>query len=239
MDIDARTTLARRRRHAAARFALALAGAALVGLAPIAAAQENGAATTAPPAAVALAGTSADTGGAELRSGDVVRLRIWREPDLSGEYIVREDGAAVFPKIGALHVTGISPDSLRAVLVQRYAQYLLNPSVEVTLLRRVNVLGAVRNPGLYTVDLTMSVADAVALAGGATPQGAQRTVWLIRDGERIETELARDARLAESPVQSGDQLFVPERPWISRNATVAAAGITAAASLLIALLIAK
>jgi protein involved in polysaccharide export with SLBB domain len=77
----------------------------------------------------------------------------------------------------------------------------------------------------------MTVADALALAGGTTPDGHSDKVELMRDGERLTVRLSRRTRIVESPIQSGDQLFVPERSWIRRNAGILAAGISASATL--------
>jgi protein involved in polysaccharide export with SLBB domain len=170
-----------------------------------------------------------------LRAGDVIRLRIWREPDLSGDFPVDETGVAVFPKIGAYAVRHDSPETLKAKLVNAYQVYLRNPSIDVTLLRRVNVLGAVRNPGLYPVDATMTVADALALAGGTTPDGHPDKVELVRNGERLTVRVSRRTRIVESPIRSGDQLYVPERSWVSRNAGLVAAGLSASVTLALAL----
>lgn len=180
---------------------------------------------------------SAAISGDVLRAGDGVRLKIWREPDLSGEFIVDEAGKVVFPKLGPLQVTTISPDSLRTMLVASYSLYLVDPAIEVTLLRRVNVQGAVQKPGLYAVDPTMTVADALALAGGATSEGKADKVELLRDGRKLTVDLSRKTRLSDTPILSGDQLFVPQRGWFSRNTTVVAAGITALTTVAVALLV--
>ena len=171
-----------------------------------------------------------------LRPGDVIRLRIWREPDLSGDFAVDETGTVVFPRIGALRVVEESPESLKARLVKAYEAFLNHSSINITLLRRLQVLGAVRNPGLYPVDATMTVADALALAGGTTPQGDPDRIELVRDGQRIAARLSANTPITGSQLQSGDQIFVPERSWVSRNAGVVAAGITATVSLVVALL---
>ncbi len=164
-----------------------------------------------------------------LQPGDLVRLRIWREPDLSGDYRVDENGQAVFPKIGPLPISRLSTDSLKSLLMSSYALFLRNPSVEVTFLRRINVLGEVKNPGLYDADPTMTVADVVAMAGGVTPDGNSKKFELLRQGQGGSTRISSQSRLADSPLRSGDQLRVPQRSWLSRNGTVVAAGITAAA----------
>jgi polysaccharide export outer membrane protein len=164
-------------------------------------------------------------------------LRIWREPDLSGEFGVDESGTVTFPKLGPMVVSNESAESLKARLVSAYQEFLRNPSVDVILLRRVNVLGAVKNPGLYPIDPTMTIADAVALAGGATPDGDRHRIELLRGGTRLDVKLSDQSRIADLPLRSGDQLFVPERSWISRSPAVVAASLSAAASLIIALLL--
>lgn len=170
-----------------------------------------------------------------LRPGDVIRLQIWREPDLSGDFTVDESGQVVLPKLGPTPVQAISGDSLRRVLVSEYSTYLKNPSITVVLLRRVNVLGAVQKPGLYPVDPTMTVADAVALAGGATTEGKRDRVELLRGTERVVVRLDPSARLGSTPIRSGDQLYVPQRSWFSRNQGFVIGTLTGVAALVIRL----
>jgi polysaccharide export outer membrane protein len=172
-----------------------------------------------------------------LLPGDLVRLKIWREPDLSGDFQVSAQGRVVLPKLGEMNVAGVTPDSLHTVLVQNYSRVLRDPAIEITVLRRVNVFGAVRNPGLYPMDPTMTVADAVALAGGATSDGKMDKVELRRDGQTLMVDLGTRTRLATTPIQSGDQLFVPQKSWISRNTGLVAAGITAMTTVVVALLV--
>jgi polysaccharide export outer membrane protein len=173
---------------------------------------------------------------AVLQAGDLVRLRIWREPDLSGDYRVDENGIATFPKIGTLRLSRIPPDSLKSLLVANYDRYLQNPSIEVRLLRRINVLGEVKNPGLYDVDPTMSVADVLAMAGGVTSDGNSKKVELLRKSTGHLRQLSSQARLGEAPLQSGDQLRVAQRSWLARNGGVVAASITAVALITTALI---
>jgi polysaccharide export outer membrane protein len=188
------------------------------------------------PAARAQDAPPADTAAAELlRPGDVVRLLIWREPDLSGDFAVDAEGVVIFPMIGPVDVTRESPTSLRNHLLEAFRRNLRNPSIQVTFMRRVTVLGAVRNPGVYPVDPVMSVAEVLALAGGATGQGAPDKVQLLRGGERLETRISQRTRLADSPIRSGDQLYVPERGWLERNTGLVATALSVATSLFIAL----
>lgn len=174
--------------------------------------------------------------GTSLRPGDIVRLRIWREPDLSGDFPVNESGQIAFPKIGATNVTNIGADSLKHLLVSSYSTYLRDPAIEVILLRRITILGAVRNPGLYPVDMTMTVSDAMALAGGASSDGRADRVELRRAGQKVTVDLSAQTRLGATPVRSGDQLYFPQRSWISRNPGVVAGTLTALTGLVISLI---
>jgi len=163
-----------------------------------------------------------------LYPGDLVRLKIWREPDLSGDFQVDEHGFAVFPKIGQVHVSDVTTDSLRRMLIGTYSQYLKDPSIEVTMLRRITVIGAVKNPGLYPIDPTMTVADVLALAGGADPTGMQDKVDVIRGGKRTRVKFDQRTNVGTLAIRSGDELFLPERGWVSRNGYVVGAIIGAA-----------
>ncbi|HET7458549.1 MAG TPA: polysaccharide biosynthesis/export family protein [Gemmatimonadaceae bacterium] len=185
--------------------------------------------SVAPPAAAAVAGSSAADGAAPagaLRPGDVVRVRIWREPDLSGDFPVDERGVAVFPRLGPVDVTRLSPDSLQRQLVTGYQVYLRNPSIEVVPLRRVMVGGAVYHPGVFTVDPSTTVADAIALAGGVTPQGRPNRVRVMRGADLVTTQLGVRTRIGDSAVRSGDQIFVPERSWLVRNGSLVLGSVT-------------
>jgi protein involved in polysaccharide export with SLBB domain len=128
----------------------------------------------------------------------------------------------------------MTPDSLKAALIRDYRVYLNNPSIEVMFLRRINVLGAVRLPGLYPVDPTMTLSDVIAAAGGPTPIGEPDKARLIRNGRAIDAALTRETRVSEMRLHSGDQVFVPERSWFTRNSAVVAAALTATVSLMIA-----
>src|SRR6476659_2031353 len=76
------------------------------------------------------ASTQAVTVSNVLAPGAIVRLRIWREPDLSGDFAVDEGGVVTFPKIGPLDVLQQSTQSLKETLLGKYDAYLINPSVE-------------------------------------------------------------------------------------------------------------
>lgn len=173
--------------------------------------------------------------GDVLRAGDVVRLRIWQEPDLSGEFAVDESGHVVLPRLGPVRADR-SPEAVRREIQEGYGAFLNHSSIDIVLLRRVQVLGAVRSPGLYHVDPTMNISDVLALAGGATGQGRLEGLELVRNGQRIAANLSPLTTVGSSPLRSGDQLFVPEKSWISRNPGIVVGAVSAALSFTLALL---
>ena len=168
----------------------------------------------------------APVASSSLGPGDFVLVKIWREPELSDTVQVDNSGVAVFPKLGPIEVTGIRPDSLERLLVHDYSRYLQNPSIKVTVLRRITIWGAVMRPGTYPVDLTMAITDALALAGGASSEGKSDKVELRRGSMRGMIDLSRETkRVGDLSLRSGDQLVVPRRSWVSRNPGVVVAAL--------------
>lgn len=152
-----------------------------------------------------------------LRPGDVVQVAVWREEDLSGEFTVDDRGIVTLPLLGDREVEGMEAPALRDVLLEEYREYLKNPSIEVKVLRRVNILGAVNEPGLYQVDATISLAEALALAGGISLTGDPDDIQLVRDGRVLYGDLDRAALIGDVDIRSGDRIVVAEKGWIERN----------------------
>ncbi len=167
-----------------------------------------------------------------LQPGDFIRLSIWREPDLSGEFIVDSRGQVVLPKLGTRVITDVPIDSLRATIIADYQKFLANPSITVTFLRRIKVVGAVNKPGLYPVDATTTLTDVIALAGGVSPVGRSDRIDLVRKGIRTEISLNQPSPLLETPMASGDEVIVPQRGWLSRNPAIVPVAVSALVSII-------
>lgn len=180
---------------------------------------------------LAVAPLAAQAPADALKPGDALRMRIFREPDLSGEFQLNEQGVVTLPRLGELPIATWPADSIRPRLTRMYAEYLREPVVEIALLRRVAIYGSVLKPGLYPVDPTMTVQDALALAGGPAPDGKRDKVELIRGDQRVLTDLRLGTALTQVRLQSGDQLFVPQRSWLSRNTWLVSTLIGATATI--------
>jgi protein involved in polysaccharide export with SLBB domain len=157
-------------------------------------------------------------GAATVRPGDQVNLRIFREPEMSGTYAVSESGELVLPRLGRIAVTDLTPEALQDSLVSAYTHYLRNPSIEISVLRRISVHGEVRRPDIYMVDLSTTVQDLIARAGGVTEAGNENRVTILRDGHRLEVGGSARASVQAADLRSGDQVVVGRRSWIAMNA---------------------
>lgn len=170
-----------------------------------------------------------------LRAGDILQIRIWREPDLSGDFLVDETGTVTFPMLGDRGVAGVPIGELRDSLLTAYGRELRNPSIVIIPLRRVYVLGEVNAPGLKPVDPTVSLAGVVALAGGANPQGDLKKIRIIRNGVVLLDAISAEASLSDIDIRSGDQIFVGRRSWFDRNSTFVVSALLSITSIAISL----
>lgn len=170
-----------------------------------------------------------------LLPGDLIRVEIWREEDLSGEFLVDPNGVVTLPLLGDLDVTRIPMARIRETVMEQYRVHLRNPSINVTPLRRINVLGEVQKPGIYSVDPTISLAGAVALAGGATSNGDLNRIRVVRKGEEVGERVSAADRLDSIDIRSGDQVLVGRRSWFDRNSTFMVSALLSVTSIVISL----
>lgn len=163
--------------------------------------------------------TPQETAAADVfvRPGDQVALHIWNEPEMSDTFSVASDGLVTLPRLGAVRVDGRSVREIETELREAYSEYLHNPSVDVVVLRRVGVIGEVKFPGLYLADLTMTLPDLIARAGGATPAGNPNDITLFRGSREFHFGADDRERLALTDIQSGDQIVIGERSFFARN----------------------
>jgi polysaccharide export outer membrane protein len=187
--------------------------------------------------ATSLAAQAPDTAQTVLHPGDAVKITVWRQAELSGEFPIADDGTIVHPLYRDVKVTGM-PISAATVQVQDYLSRLqANPQFVVQPLLRVSVGGEVRQPSLYRLPPATSIAEAVALAGGATDLGRLNRVRLFRGGREVRVDLTSpESGLAQAPIRSGDQIFVDRKVNVFREYIAPAGSIASAFISLIALM---
>ena len=156
-----------------------------------------------------------------LGAGDVLEVRVYREPEISGIYQVGSEGDVVFPLCQRVEVAGltanVASDRFRACLANGFMR---DPQVTVVVKeynsKKVFVFGEVQKPGTFTFQDGMSIVQAVTLAGGFTRSAAQNSTSVTRRVKGQETKLkvkVQDIALGKAPnftLEPGDIVFVPE-----------------------------
>ena len=172
-----------------------------------------------------------------LEAGDAVLIEVWQNPELSGEFSILENGGISHPLLRDVEVAGLPMAGVEARIRERYERLETNPQFVVQPLLRVSVGGEVRQPSLYRLPPTTTIAEAVALAGGASERARLDRVRLFRGGEEIAVDMTSpEAGLAQTPISSGDQIFVDRRTSIFRDYIAPAGSITAALVSLVSVL---
>jgi polysaccharide export outer membrane protein len=167
-----------------------------------------GPAATSQPQAAALQNAE----GYRLGSGDRVRITIFGQPELTGEYSVDGGGQMSFPLVGQIRAGGLTAPELEKALTEKLSPgYLKNPSISVEVLtyRPFYIVGEVRTPGSYPFVNGMTVLNAVALAGGFTYRARENSFYVTRTGEDgSKTKLSTGA---DATILPGDIITVRER----------------------------
>lgn len=152
---------------------------------------------------------AADAPVYRLGSGDRLRVTVFGESDLSGEFQVDGGGTISMPLIGIVRASGLTVRELeRAVTAALSDGYLRRPQVSIGVLnyRPFYILGEVQQPGSYPYVDGMTVLNAVVLAGGYTYRARTTRLTLKRASEAEEREVDEQA-----VVLPGDIIRVPER----------------------------
>lgn len=176
-----------------------------------------------------------------LGPGDVLRIVFFGREELSGEFPIDEAGEIQYPMIGRVEMAGLTGEQAVRALRDALTEFFNNPELALTPLIRVNVLGAVVRPGLYPLDPTFNVFDAIGSAGGPSREADFEEILLVRGGDYYVIDTRRTLQLGRSlgqiGIQSGDIIVVPDRPRTLDNVARVSAIFTAAATLVNTVLI--
>jgi polysaccharide export outer membrane protein len=180
---------------------------------------------------VALAATASAVASAQapdyaLGPGDIVKITVFQNPDLTIETRVSEAGTLTFPLIGAVAVGGRSTSQVEAMITDRLREggFVNRPQVNVNVLQfksiQVSVLGQVNRPGKYPLEQTQNrLTEVLALAGGVTALGGD-VVTLITNENGKETKIDVDVpqiirsvdKRKDVILKNGDVIYVPRYP---------------------------
>lgn len=182
------------------------------------------------PAQAPKAGTRTGTGGTtalpasvdpnkfDLGAEDIIFVRVWREPDLTGTHVVRPDGHITMPLIGEVQAAGQTPMKLASHIADLLGkEYMRNPQVTVEVQqvrsKRYYVSGEVMRPGAYPLVVPTTVFEALTLAGGFREFANKKKIVIIRGTERLKfnyNDVVKGKNLSQNiTIENGDTINVP------------------------------
>lgn len=146
-----------------------------------------------------------------LGTGDKLRINVFGQPELSGEFVVDGTGAISLPLIGQVTAVGLSTQELETTIATNLSNgFLLDPrvSAEVINYRPFYILGEVGRPGEYPFNSGLTVLNAVAAAGGFTYRANKKVVFIKSADGNQEVPFELDTNTVVKP---GDTLRIGER----------------------------
>jgi len=158
------------------------------------------------------------TDGYVIGSGDLLSVRVYNQENLSTHARVRSDGKIAMPLVGEVDVRGKAPAVLSKELETKLKEFMVSPTVTITVeetqATSVTVIGQVVHPGIYTVDATSGVLQALAVAGGFNDYASRGSIYVMRrsPAQRVRftfTDLTRlEGQASMFRIRSGDVVVV-------------------------------
>jgi protein involved in polysaccharide export with SLBB domain len=146
----------------------------------------------------------------QLQAADKIKIVVYDEDRLSGDFQVDRSGYLSAPLIGNIKVSGLTKVELERKLEKSFSAVVKNPKVSVEFLsvRPLLISGEVKNPGRYDYGTGLNVMSALALAGGQSYRASRDRVLIQHAGE---SSLREYPMAVEIPVMPGDFIYVPQR----------------------------
>lgn len=146
----------------------------------------------------------------QLGPGDRVRINVFDEAGLTGEFVVGPNGTVSYPLVGEFPAQGKTVAQFSEGLGEALRRYVRQPNISVEVLnyRPFFILGEVTNPGTYPYSAGLTVMNAVATAGGFSYRADTSIVFIKHANEFAERQYGLTGT---TPVQPGDTVRIPER----------------------------
>ena len=161
--------------------------------------------------------------GVIIGAGDIVQMSMFGQADMNIQGFVSDTGQISLPLLGIVNIGDLTPNAAQTRIETAYREggYFRDPQISLTLVehrsQQVSVLGAVNQPGRFSLTSRTTLLDVLAEAGGITARGA-RSVVLIHAGkdaemrERIDIDALVAGDSTASVLRAGDTVYVPEAP---------------------------
>jgi polysaccharide export outer membrane protein len=158
-----------------------------------------------------------DTKTFVIGAEDVLNIRVWREPELSGSYNVRPDGKISLPLVNEIQAAGLTPEQLSAAVGESLKKYINRPEVSISVQavnsRKYYIQGEVQRPGAYPLVVPTTVLEALVNAGGFREFANTKKIIILRNGKQRIRFNYKEVTNGKHPeqniqVQPGDQIIV-------------------------------
>lgn len=155
-----------------------------------------------------------------VRAGDKINIQIFREPELSGFFIVSPSGKITYPLLGDIHVDGLSLEELKGFLSESLSQeYLVNPQIQISFEdspgKSLAILGQVTRPGNYILTPGLSLVRFISKVGGFTTLASFTNIKVARIGKngkkisaQIDVQSIMKGETEDVMLMPGDMVFV-------------------------------
>jgi protein involved in polysaccharide export with SLBB domain len=146
-----------------------------------------------------------------LGPGDRIRLKVYDDQNLTGEYEVDSTGLVSIPLVGRVRASGLTTSQLEKSLTGRMKGTISQDpkiNVEIASYAPFYIYGEVKKAGVYPFQPGITVADAIATAGGLTYRADESTIYLQRAGAPSQQAVRLDVPVRIFP---GDNIRVAER----------------------------
>jgi polysaccharide biosynthesis/export protein len=148
---------------------------------------------------------------------DVLHVLVWREPDLTGDTVVRPDGKISLPLIGELQAAGLTPDQLGKDVTAALTKLINTPEVTVSLLavnsKKYYIDGEVSKPGEYLLVTPTTILEALSQAGGFREFAKTSKIRVLRGTDTLKfnyKEVSHGKKMEQNILlESGDHIIVP------------------------------
>jgi protein involved in polysaccharide export with SLBB domain len=157
------------------------------------------------------AATAAATAVPRFQGGEKIRITVYNEPTLSGDYDIDPNGVVSLPLAGTVRAVGLTQPEFEKELANKFkSEYLRNPKVTVTILqfRPIYLVGEISKPGEFPYKPGFNILTAMALAGGGTYRANRDYVLIQHYGE---TDMKEYPQSAATMILPGDLIRIPER----------------------------
>lgn len=145
-----------------------------------------------------------------LGAGDTIKITVWGEQDLTLETLLADTGSFNYPFLGSVLAAGLTIDELEKSIAEGLKDgFLLQPDVSVQIIgyRGFFIRGEVNRPGNYPFQPRLTLAKAIALAGGLTKRASKSKVTIVSDGD--EQASPRKA-VPSTIIQPGDIINIEQ-----------------------------